>query len=174
MSKHVLQMTTDVSRYEWYTPARYIDMVHEVLGKIDFDPSSSIQANLTVQAARYYTVNLNALELPWPAVDTVYMNPPYSRGLIEPFVERYINHYLADGFNQGIVLINNTTDTKYYQALADSCGALCMVNHRIAFLTPDGTPVRNNTRGQTFFYHGRQSTHFYRVFSEIGVCMKRF
>ncbi len=40
---------------EHYTPKRYIEAVHQVLGNISLDPASNAIANETVGATRYYT-----------------------------------------------------------------------------------------------------------------------
>jgi hypothetical protein len=38
---------------EWYTPQPYIDAAREVLGTIDLDPATSLQAQERIQAARF-------------------------------------------------------------------------------------------------------------------------
>lgn len=41
---------------EWFTPKIYIEAVHEVLGSIDLDPASCLQAQRTVRALKFYTL----------------------------------------------------------------------------------------------------------------------
>jgi hypothetical protein len=61
---------------EWYTPARYIAAVREVLGDIELDPASCADANETVKAKRYFTIEDDGLRQPWAAA-TLFLNPPY-------------------------------------------------------------------------------------------------
>lgn len=169
-NRHVFQMTTDEERYEWYTPRRYVSMAYDVLGKIDFDPCSSEFANETVQATTYYTRDDDALVKPWPTVETVWMNPPYNRSLLSALCSLFVDQYRQGAFVQGIVLINNTSDTRYWQRLMESCTMSCHVSHRIYFNQSDGTPTKGNTRGQNFFYFGHRADVFAAVFGELGIC----
>jgi hypothetical protein len=70
---HVSYNTGEI---RWYTPRRYIDMAVAVMGGIDLDPASSTEANKTVGAATYYTIEDDGLTKPWRG--RVWMNPPYS------------------------------------------------------------------------------------------------
>ena len=144
-------MTDSVEREEWYTPSLYMDAVRAVLGSIDLDPSSCAVANETVQAKRFITREQDALSMSWPAVSTLYCNPPYSAGVIGRFIERILEHHAAGGFETGIVLINNVSDTKYWQRLASASSLYCMTDHRISFVNQQGEQLRQNTRGQTLF-----------------------
>jgi len=44
---------------EWYTPLDYINAVREVMGDIDLDPASCIEANTIVKAKKYFTKEEN-------------------------------------------------------------------------------------------------------------------
>lgn len=161
-----------MNNYEWYTPKRYMKLVHDVLGEIDFDPCSNETANKTVQAKRYLTINDNALTTPWDYCTTVYMNPPYSRDLLPKFVDVFIDYWNDPcSFREAIVLTNNNTETVSWQKLAKHCSVVCNVDHRISFIDQNGNYVFNNTRGQTFFYFGYDARKFVEVFSTIGQCM---
>lgn len=150
----VRQMTFDESRYEWYTPKWIMDSVHAVMSDgIDFDPASSAIANQVVMARTYMTKEDDALSTPWPTdAFTVYMNPPYNTGLIMPFCEKFIHQLNTVGMQHGIVVINNATETKYFQLLLDHALHVCFPRKRIIFNYPDGTSSGGNTRGQAILY----------------------
>src|SRR5262249_7627129 len=65
---------------EWSPPPDLLEAAREVMGGIDLDPASSDrqQAQATVKAARYFTVENSGLEQPW--LGRVWLNPPYARG----------------------------------------------------------------------------------------------
>src|SRR5262249_56141272 len=67
--------THNTGYYEWYTPARYIELAREVLGEIDLDPASSAKAQEIVKAQRYFTLEQDGLIRPWHG--RVWLNPPY-------------------------------------------------------------------------------------------------
>lgn len=67
--------TTD----EWYTPKEIID----ALGKFDLDPCAPVNP-LWQTATQMYNKNDNGLLQEW--VGRVWLNPPYSRPLIEQFI----------------------------------------------------------------------------------------
>ncbi len=61
---------------EWYTPPEIIELVRTVLGEIDLDPASCIEAQRTVMAKRFYTKHNDGLCQKW--LGRVFLNPPYS------------------------------------------------------------------------------------------------
>lgn len=153
----------------WYTPEKYILMAKEVLGDIDLDPFSSELANKLVQAERIYTEENSALR-PGNSFRsrTLFMNPPYSNGLMSKSVEKFIEEYASGLIVEAIVLTNNATETKWFHELLSLHPSVCLVKNRISFISPDGKAVSGNTRGQVFFYFGYNRTKFMEVFSSIG------
>jgi site-specific DNA-methyltransferase (adenine-specific) len=152
----------------WYTPKDYLDSVRKALGgHIDLDPCSCKEANLTVKAERFFSKSDDGLSKTWDA-GTVFMNPPYSVGLCPKFVQKFVDEWLAGSFATGIVLVNNATETQWFQSLLDHAEAVCFTDHRISFCTLDGKHKSGNTRGQAFFYFGRNTCDFRREFSNHG------
>lgn len=82
--------TTD----EWYTPKEIID----ALGKFDLDPCAPVKP-LWQTAETMYNKNHDGLTKDW--VGRVWLNPPYSRPLIEQFVRKLAQH------GNGIALLFN-------------------------------------------------------------------
>ena len=78
------------------------------------------------------------------------MNPPYGRGLVNRATGKFLEEYYKGTFSRAVVLVNNATETKWFQALLRESAAYCFTDHRIAFETPDNKQVSNNTRGQAF------------------------
>jgi hypothetical protein len=150
----------------WCTPKVYLDASREVLGSIELDPYSSEYANKTVCADRFFSIENPAEDKEWSA-KTVFMNPPYAAKLIKKAVEKFSEEYKKCNF-AGIVLTNNSTETRWFQCLAKYAKCICFTNHRISFDTHDEKFISNNTRGQAFFYFGDNVDKFKNVFSKFG------
>lgn len=159
-----------IDRNEWYTPELYLRTVNEVIGGIEFDPYSDEVANRTVKAKEFFTKE-TPIHAPWPQVRTVWMNPPFGRGLIDMCVDRFLVEYFRQNF-EAIVLTNNATETQWFQELLACATSICLTNHRIAFVSTDGKKVSGNTRGQTFFYFGNEPDCFKYFFKEFGSVLR--
>lgn len=155
----------------WYTPSPYLESARKALRGIDFDPFTSVEANERVGATQFYTEDDDALEEPWPVVRTVWMNPPYSSGMCGKAVDTFLGEFQAGSFKEGIVLVNNATDTLWWDSLMRLASAVCFTDHRIAFWNVDGKASSGNTRGQAFVYFGKDVARFAREFDRHGTCM---
>lgn len=156
----------------WFTPSYYIDLSRKVLRKIDLDPFSSSTANKVVNATKFFDIKNDAFKQKWfDTAGSVFMNPPYGRDLIKPSVEIFIKHLLENSISEAIVLVNNATETKWFQLLLKHASSACFANKRISFISPDGKNVSGNTRGQVFFYFGSNTKNFEMVFTEVGIVM---
>lgn len=146
---------------EWYTPAKYIESAREVLGRIDLDPASNDFANKTVKADRYFTEESNGLEQEWSG--NIWMNPPYSTALLSQFADKLI----SSNFSQAIVLVNNATETAWFEKMISKASAIVFHKGRIRFVKRDGehgAPLQ----GQAFIYYGDNAERFLEVFSKYG------
>lgn len=112
---------------EWYTPQEIID----ALGRFDLDPCAPVSP-LWETADVMYNKNDNGLTKDW--FGRVWLNPPYSRPLIELFVRRLAEH------GDGIALLFNRCDNKLFQDIVfEQATALKFLRNRIRFFRPDGT-----------------------------------
>ena len=147
-------------------------MVREVLAVIDLDPFSSDFGNTYVEAHRYINVEQDAFITEWfENKGSVFMNPPYGRGLVNRAIAAFIGYWKEQKITEAIVLVNNATETQWFQTALKESAAICLPSSRIAFENNDGKNVSGNTRGQVFLYFGSNKSHFIDVFNRIGVCL---
>jgi len=153
---------------EWYTPKEYIESVRIVLGEIDLDPASSKEANEIVKADKYFTLQTDGLTKEW--FGKVWMNPPYSSELISIFTEKFTHHFNNQDISEGIVLVNNATETVWFQFMAKFASSICFPKTRIKYWSPNkdsSTPLQ----GQAFLYFGDNfHTNFENEFKKYGFC----
>ncbi len=158
---------------EWYTPAAYLQSVREFLGGIDLDPASNALANETVQAKEIYTANDNGLAMPWNG--RVFVNPPYGvengQSVAGRFCTKAIEEHAAGNASEVIILVNSVHSQKWQAPLYDH--AVCLVDHRIKFVTGDGGENENPTFQNIFVYLGPRKEEFAAAFSKFGYVMEK-
>lgn len=150
---------------EWYTPEEYIKAACKVMGHIDIDPASSLIANKVVKADTYYTAEENGLEKTWSG--NIWLNPPYSSDLIGKFADKLLTE--RGNYNQAIVLVNNATETKWFNKIVSISSAVCFPKGRVKFYTPDGRTGKP-LQGQAILYIGDNPDSFSTAFSAFGRC----
>jgi phage N-6-adenine-methyltransferase len=162
-------VTHNSGAIEWYTPEYIVDAAREALGGgIDLDPASTAAANEWIQAEQFYSVDDDGLTHDWHG--RVWMNPPYASGVVEDFVDKLLGEYSAGNITAAVVLTNNSTDTGWWQRLANTARAICYIEGRVKFKAPDGernTPLQ----GQTICYLGSSLELFVGQFQGFGVIL---
>ncbi len=152
---------------EWYTPSEYIEAARDVMGAIDLDPASSEVANAIVGAAKFYTADDNGLLYDWRG--KVWMNPPYAQPAIADFCAKMREEFIAERVTEAIVLVNNATETAWFQSLISAATAVCFPLARIRFWSPDRTSA-TPLQGQAVVYLGANFDAFIARFMAFGWC----
>lgn len=150
----------------WYTPPDYIEAAVAALGAIDLDPASSDDANAVVGAARYYTAEDDGLGRPWSG--RVWLNPPYGQPWVDRFCSRLVREYETGTVPAAVALVNNGTETGWFQDLCAAAAAVCFPRGRISFWQP-GVESRQPLQGQAIFYLGGEPERFRAAFVRFGV-----
>lgn len=164
---------------EWYTPPHIIEAARRTMGMITLDPASNVIANQIVKADVFYTEGNSGLTKgPWQG--KIWMNPPYAKGLIDQFVDKFIESmttWQEPGrmTDEALVLVNNCTETKWFHRLANDAVGLCLLKKRLKFLNPDLKPAKSPIQGQVILYFGPAHGFYYRFernFEHLGLCFK--
>jgi ParB family chromosome partitioning protein len=154
---------------DWRTPRRFLDAARVVMGGVDLDPASSMEANETVEAARFYTEADDGLILPWRG--RVWLNPPYG-GQARLFVERLVREYEVGNVTAGLTLVNShPTETAWFQQLFRY--TICFVRGRIDFGGPSREVSSSSTHGSAIAYLGGDVARFAAAFGEFGSVVAR-
>ena len=160
-------VTHNSGNNEWYTPPEYIEAARQVMGNIDLDPASSEIANKTVQAATFYTQEDDGLLYDW-ACGTCWMNPPYASHLIGLFANKLAEHVKRGDVSEACVLVNNATETAWFNALLDLASCVCFIRGRVKFIDMDGKASGAPLQGQAVLYIGPNAEAFGKAFSDFG------
>jgi len=154
---------------EWYTPAKHIELARAVMGGIDTDPATSEIANRTVQAKQIYTMDDDGRAQIWSG--RVWMNPPYSQPLMGDFAEAVSSKFESGEIDQACILVNNATETQWFQRMLVSASAVCFPKSRIKFLDPDGNASGAPLQGQAIVYMGENTHGFQEAFKQEGAVL---
>lgn len=110
-----------VSSDEYYTPKHIVD----ALGHFDLDPATPENPRWRT-ADMMYTKRDDGLKQEW--FGRVFLNPPYSRPLVNQFMEKMTAH------GNGIALIVPKLGTKMFRDIIyPSCSAIYILSERIKF-----------------------------------------
>jgi DNA N-6-adenine-methyltransferase (Dam) len=130
-----------------------------------WNPASCEIAQTVVGASAFFSVEDDGLVQEWRG--RVFLNPPYSRGLITRFVDKLLLELRAGRVQQAILLVNADTDTKWFHRAAAASASICFTK-RIRFWGPNGDG-KSPTTGSAFFYFGPNVEQFSAAFEGFGM-----
>lgn len=143
---------------EWYTPIKFLNIARKVMGSIDTDPATSEVANKNVKATTIYTEEDSGLEQEW--LGNVWMNPPYAQPLIQQFSDKLIEEIEKENTKQAMVLVNNATETKWFNTLSSKAKAIWFMRGRVKFIDAEGRSTGAPLQGQAILYFGKNVDRF--------------
>lgn len=153
--------------YEWYTPVDVIEHARIAMGTIDCDPATCAAAQDVVQAGTWYTKDDDALGQDW--LGNVWLNPPYDAANVAAFTAKLLCDVRACRATAAVLLVNNCTETDWFQSCLRACNAICLFDGRLKFWGPNGTLAAR--QGQVAFYFGPNVSAFAYEFMSHGVTM---
>jgi hypothetical protein len=160
--------------FEWITPSIYIEAARTVMGSIDLDPASSINANKYVKSSKFYTIKNDGLSKVWHG--NVWLNPPYgltseNKSNQSVWSERITREYTTRNIKQGILLINAVPSESWFHPLWDN--PICFVNRRIQFINPEDNTKTQPTHSSAIVYFGDDIRRFIIAFEHLGTIAVR-
>lgn len=135
---------------ENYTPDWFVKPCREFLGGFDLDPFSNAIANKTIKANHIFTIEDNGFNQDWSSFQTKWINPPYSKPLIEMAIAKTLDYA---HIGETLLLVNSSTSTKWFHSCMSACTAYLHPYKRINFDSPYRTS-KGNRYDQTLFYFG--------------------
>ncbi len=168
LTEHKAHVGYATGESEWYTPKSYAEAARAVMGTIDVDPASTEAANKIIKAKEYFCIQNDGRKNTW--YGNVWMNPPYSQPLITEFCDLLVDRYKSGAIRQACVLVNNATETTFYQNMMTACRAICFIKGRVKFIGKDGS-IGAPLQGQTILYFGTNTEQFGEFFKVFGVVM---
>ena len=87
------------------------------------------------------------------------------------FAEAVASKYESGEIEQACILVNNGTETQWFQRMLGAADAVCFPKTRIKFIDPDGNPSGAPLQGQAILYMGGNVAAFTSLFAEEGVVL---
>lgn len=101
----------------------------------------------------------------------MFLNPPYSAGMMRKFIDKTVFDYNTSRINSAIILTNNATETVWGQQLLRRSRAVCFPKSRIKFLNENLQPANTPLQGQMICYLGADNMKFNKIFKDFGCVM---
>lgn len=163
---HVSHNTGEI---EWITPPDIIEAARKVMGSIGCDPASNERANKIIKANIFFTAEIDGLSQVWKG--NVWMNPPYSQSLVDKFAEAVSAKYESGEISQACILVNNATETAWFQRMLILSSEICFIRGRIKFINAEGEIEGSPLQGQVIIYFGENHLRFHEIFSLKGIVL---
>lgn len=178
---------------EYYTPKKWTDAARQVMGTIELDPASCLNANLSVLADRFFDKEIDGLTQDW-ITPALWMNHPFHKGENPcptnrekckklackkrgyhidkaipdnaAWINKLIQEYQCGNVKQAIIITFASTSETWFRPLLKF--PQCFPDGRIHYYKPDGTIDKGVTKGSVLTYLGPNVDVFGEVFSQFG------
>ena len=175
--------------FEWYTPRWVYERCRLVMGSIDLDPATSVQAiSMGNKADKFFTKADNALEKTWPKVENIFINPPYTlkKGAEKNmFLDKnmpteksgakaFLTKLLNSQFRRAMLLVLEDSGTSYGQFLWELSNAVFIPSGRLHFVYKGQSKKDQTTRSTVIFGIGVDEIKFHLAFKDYGLTRFNF
>lgn len=141
---------------EWYTPPS----IFTKLGHFDLDPCAACEPLWKIAYTNYTALD-DGLSKPW--FGRVWLNPPYSRPLLERFVEKMADH------GNGIALLFNRCDCKLFQdVIFRKADGILFIKGRVKFHSDDGAQKGPAGSGSVLIAFGKENADKLQISGVLG------
>lgn len=130
MNKNTQKTMFSSKSDEWYTPEDFYKSLNERFG-FTLDPCADA---VNAKCSKYYSKQDNGLMKNWEG-ETVFVNPPYTRGAIKQWVEKCYSEAQKEN-TKVVCLIPARTDTKYWHSYCMKAKEIYFVEGRLKFGGP--------------------------------------
>lgn len=145
----------------WYTPNSIVELVVQVLKKIDLDPCADDGKHL--EARKHYTIVDDGLIREWEG--QVFMNPPFSHPGV--WIKKLQSEIESGRVTEAIALVPAATDTNWLSPVLKT-QPICFWKGRIKFLGEDYQSKQAARQSHVLVYWGDNWMRFRDVFEGHG------
>jgi hypothetical protein len=156
----------DSGNFEYYTPVEIVELARTLMGTIDLDPASSINANKVIKAKSFYTEKDFPLMKDW--IGNIFMNHPFSRINNKLFIKKLVSEFEKNNITQACCITYAATSEKWFEPLLKF--PQCFIYGRTNYRLPNGNIKKGVTKGSVITYLGNDIENFIKIFSAIGAC----
>ncbi|MBO9492131.1 phage N-6-adenine-methyltransferase [Endozoicomonas sp. G2_1] len=142
----------DYDKNSWSTPRYIFDAMAK---EFDFVLDAAASAD-NHKCPLFLTKEMDALNVNWRTYvgntdsnnQAVWLNPPYGKGEIAPFVDKALRESVFNNFTV-VMLVPATPDARWWPA---QCSEKRFITEgRVSFVHPEtGKPINGNTKGSAF------------------------
>ena len=118
---------------------------------------------------RGYEANIQSkIQLCW---ERVVISGSGTTGLVDKFSEAVSSKFKSGEINQACILVNNATETEWFQRMLRLASVVCFPLGRIRFVDKEGNPSGAPLQGQAILYFGKNGDKFAKEFSNFGLIL---
>lgn len=146
------------TRDEWCTPK----WLAEALGRFSIDPCSNDRSHIRSGAATVEERdNGLAVAQYWGPYDSVFINPPYSRGEVLKWVEAWKH-------TDFVFLLRWDPSTVWHNRLIQFCECVWFAHKRIEFEPPPGVTASTNPFPHALYFKHKPTGERYDNLNKLG------
>lgn len=148
---------------EWGTPPELFALLDEEFrketGGLGFTLDAAASAK-NRKVDRYFSKEDDALNQSWETEGAVWLNPPYSRGLLCKFFAKAHEESRRHGLTV-VMIVPPRTSTAYWHDHALECSEIRMIRGRVGFIREDGYQNAAPADSVLVIFRGGKNAHVY-------------